>query len=71
MGFRTWLELGVLTTSYMRSPEEELARTWHKDMIWFGPAGIGATYTRERYEKQHPNPFRAHQDDIAHGCLPE
>lgn len=53
-----------LTTSYMRSPEEELARTWHKDMIWFGPAGIGATYTRERYEKQHQNPFRAHLDDI-------
>jgi predicted ester cyclase len=53
-----------LTTSYMRSPEDELARTWHKDMIWFGPAGIGATYTRERYEKQHQNPFRAHLDDI-------
>ena len=53
-----------LTTSYMRSPEEELARTWHKDMIWFGPAGIGATYTRERYEIQHQNPFRAHLKDI-------
>jgi ketosteroid isomerase-like protein len=53
-----------LTTSYMRSPSEELARTWHKDMIWFGPAGIGATYTRERYEKQHQNPFRAHLKDI-------
>ena len=53
-----------LTTSYMRSPEEELARTWHKAMIWFGPAGIGATYTRERYEKQHQDPFRAHLKDI-------
>jgi len=53
-----------LTTSYMRSPDEELARTWHKDMIWFGPAGIGATYTRERYEKQHQGPFRAHLKDI-------
>lgn len=53
-----------LTTSYMRSPDDELARTWHKDMIWFGPAGIGATYTRERYEKQHQGPFRAHLKDI-------
>ena len=52
-----------LTTSYMHSPDEELARTWHKDMIWFGPAGIGATYTRKRYEEQHQGPFRAHLKD--------
>lgn len=39
--------------------EEELARTWHDDMLWWGPAGIGATYTIERYAKQHSAPFRA------------
>ncbi|TMM49462.1 nuclear transport factor 2 family protein [Sulfitobacter sabulilitoris] len=39
--------------------EEELARSWHDDMIWWGPAGIGATYTIERYAKQHAGPFRA------------
>ena len=39
--------------------EEELARTWHDDMIWWGPEGIGATYTIERYAKQHAGPFRA------------
>ncbi len=39
--------------------EEELARTWHHDMIWWGPEGIGATYTIERYAKQHSGPFRA------------
>lgn len=39
--------------------EEELAQTWHDDMIWWGPAGIGATYTIERYAKQHSGPFRA------------
>lgn len=39
--------------------EDELARTWHDDMIWWGPAGIGATYTIERYAKQHSGPFRA------------
>ena len=39
--------------------EQELARTWHDDMIWWGPTGIGATYTIERYAKQHAGPFRA------------
>ena len=39
--------------------EEELARTWADDMIWWGPAGIGATYTIARYAKQHSAPFRA------------
>ena len=39
--------------------EEELRRTWHEDMIWWGPAGIGSTYTIERYAKQHSGPFRA------------
>jgi hypothetical protein len=33
-------------------------------MIWYGPAGIGATYTRERYRQQHQGPFRAHLKDI-------
>jgi hypothetical protein len=36
-----------------------LARVWHEDMIWWGPAGIGATYTIERYVRQHSNPFDA------------
>lgn len=39
--------------------EDELARTWADDMIWWGPTGIGATYTIERYAKQHAGPFRA------------
>jgi len=39
--------------------EEELARTWNDNMVWWGPAGIGATYTIKRYAKQHSGPFRA------------
>ena len=39
--------------------EEELARTWNDDMIWWGPHGVGASYTIERYAKQHSAPFRA------------
>ena len=39
--------------------EEELALSWHDDMIWWGPEGVGATYTIERYARQHSGPFRA------------
>ena len=49
---RSWkgrTEMGLL---------EELPRSWNDDMIWWGPAGIGATYTIERYAKQHAGPFR-------------
>jgi len=43
--------------------EEELALSWHKDMIWWGPTGIGSSYTIERYAKQHSGPFRASFSD--------
>ena len=45
------------------TPQEEMARAWHKDMIWFGPAGIGATYTIDRYIQQHQQPFRQGLED--------
>ena len=41
-----------------RCPPEYLARTWHEDMAWYGPAGIGATMSIPRYQKQHQYPFR-------------
>ena len=37
---------------------EELRRSWVEDMVWWGPTGIGATYTIERYAEQHAGPFR-------------
>lgn len=52
--------IGDLGTWSLGLPlEEELARTWHDDMIWWGPTGVGAAYTIERYAKQHSGPFRA------------
>lgn len=52
--------IGDLGTWQLGLPlEEELARSWARDMIWWGPAGIGSTYTIERYAKQHSAPFRA------------
>jgi predicted ester cyclase len=45
-------------TSNDQCPPEYLGKTWHDDMIWYGPAGIGASYTIPRYQKQHQYPFR-------------
>lgn len=44
-------------------PEALLARDWHPDMIWYGPSGIGSTYTIERYRKQHQGPAQASLDN--------
>jgi hypothetical protein len=41
-----------------KCPPELLAKTWHDDMIWYGPFGIGASYTIKRYQQQHQYPFR-------------
>jgi hypothetical protein len=52
-------DLSVLNkTGNDRCPPELLAKTWRDDMIWYGPAGIGATYTIPRYQQQHQYPFR-------------
>ena len=41
------------------SLQDELRLSWHEDMLWWGPTGIGAAYTIERYAQQHAGPFRA------------
>ena len=51
-------------------PPEYLARTWHDDMIWYGPTGIGASYTIPRYQLQHQYPFRQNlKDKVANGHI--
>ncbi len=50
-------------TGMHRMPREVLARTWHEDMIWSGPEGIGASYTIDRYQQQHSYPFRFNLSD--------
>jgi predicted ester cyclase len=52
-------DLSALNVSANDSyPPEVLARTWHDNMTWYGPAGIGATTTITRYQEQHSYPFR-------------
>ncbi|SPH21339.1 hypothetical protein ASD8599_02091 [Ascidiaceihabitans donghaensis] len=45
------------------TPQEELAMDWHDDMLWWGPTGIGATYTIDRYIRQHQQPFRTQTEN--------
>ena len=55
----------------MGCPPELLEKTWSKNMLWYGPAGIGATYTIPRYQEQHQLPFRQNLDDkkfLGHVC---
>jgi len=59
-----------LNSSSLHSDDDELQQTWHDDMIWFGPAGIGATYTLDRYEQQHQGPFGTYLKDLEfHGHI--
>lgn len=48
-----------------QTPEEELAANWHEDFCWWGPEGIGAIYSIERYIAQHQRPFRTQLGDRA------
>lgn len=55
----------------MGCPPEVLERTWSKNMLWYGPAGVGATYTISRYQEQHQLPFRSTLTDkkfLGHVC---
>lgn len=53
----------INTHQRFQTPQEELAECWHDDMIWWGPAGIGATFTIDRYVEQHQRPFRTQITD--------
>ena len=49
-------DIALNTTT--RVPEEAMRRFWADDMIWYGPCGVGASYTLPRYQRQHQRPFR-------------
>ena len=53
-----------LVADGLESPSTTLAKTWHEDMTWFGPSGIGATFTIDRYQEQHQRPFGAGLENI-------
>jgi hypothetical protein len=43
--------------AFNRDEAANMSEVWAKDMIWWGPAGIGASYTIDRYIRQHSMPF--------------
>ena len=51
-------DVRVWKSTNRKSLIEELKKNWDNDMLWWGPTGIGATYTIERYAEQHSGPFR-------------
>ncbi|MEM1374854.1 MAG: nuclear transport factor 2 family protein [Pseudomonadota bacterium] len=53
--------LADLAKSYT-SPAEHMARFWHRDMNWFGPAGIGASLGFPGYRRGHTGPFEEQLD---------
>ncbi|MFB9885156.1 nuclear transport factor 2 family protein [Balneatrix alpica] len=53
----------INTSERFSSPQQELSLCWHDDMLWWGPDGIGATYTIDRYIEQHQRPFRTQIKD--------
>ena len=46
----------------VRTTIEDLRLDWTPDMLWWGPSGIGASYTQGRYIEQHCAPFEAGLD---------
>ncbi len=60
----------------VRTTGTDLSLDWTDDMIWWGPGGIGAPYTQQRYLEQHCIPFEeglewgdffGHRTEIAEG----
>ncbi|WP_298922479.1 ester cyclase [uncultured Roseobacter sp.] len=54
------IDTGVKTTI------EDLKLDWRDDMLWWGPAGIGASYTQQGYLKGHTRPFEDGLEFIRH-----
>lgn len=55
-----------LVATGVRTTVEDLKLDWHDDMLWWGPAGIGASYTFEGYLKGHTRPFEDGLEFIKH-----
>jgi hypothetical protein len=50
----------------VRTNLDDLRLDWTTDMLWWGPSGIGASYTQARYIEQHCAPFEAGLEFVKH-----
>lgn len=55
-------DLDSLNSGY-DTPPDVLRKAWNEDMIWYGPCGVGASFTIPRYQEQHQKPFRKNMSD--------
>ena len=55
-----------LVSKGVRTTMEDLGHDWRADMLWWGPSGIGASYTHGRYIEQHCAPFEAGLEFVRH-----
>jgi len=68
---RMYADLTELNESgSMTCAPEVLEKTWVKNMCWFGPCGIGGSYTIPRYQRQHQLPFRNNLTEKHLGPVP-
>lgn len=58
--------LDTLISSGVRTTKPDLEKDWTDDMLWWGPAGIGASYTHEGYLKGHAGPFEDGLEFVRH-----
>ena len=55
-----------LVAAGVRTTPEDLAADWDPDMLWWGPSGIGASYTHQGYLAGHCRPFEEGIEMIRH-----
>lgn len=55
-----------LVAAGVRTTAEDLAADWDPGMLWWGPSGIGASYTHQGYLAGHCRPFEAGIQMIRH-----
>ncbi|MFA3919416.1 ester cyclase [Ruegeria hyattellae] len=58
--------IGRLIGSGVKTTMADLAADWTEDMLWWGPTGIGASYTYQGYLKGHTTPFEDGLEFIRH-----
>ena len=50
----------------VKTYKSDLEIDWTEDMLWWGPGGIGASYTQKGYLKGHAGPFEEDLEFISH-----
>ena len=55
-----------LVATGVRTTREDLELDWREDMLWWGPGGIGASYSFDGYLEGHTRPFEAGLEFISH-----